>query len=427
MASSHASVLGVDSDQELFDLYDQMVGNVDLHAVLRHVTEVVRQSLHAERATIYLVIKESQELESAAVLGNVSRMIRVPIKDTSLAGFCAREQRAFLVPDAYGDLGAVDAKLVFDRSWDEENEFRTHDVMCAPASFQGEVRGVVQVINSKSGTPFDTADLKRLKQVSRLVGYALYHAQLYDELATLKCLKKEKAEFMRIMVHELKSPVAASKMLVSALRYAVPGNEKVVEVVGKVGGRMDQLLSMVEDILHLSRVQAGEPLSDITVFDAVAEVRQGCGMYLEQAEAKGLALVLDFPDEQMPIRFDVSGFKMVLSNLVSNAVKYTQEGSVHVSLNRSEDTACLTVVDTGMGIPEADVPKLFQEFYRASNARASDINGTGVGLAGVKELVERFGGHIALTSVEGSGSTFSVRIPISDEDIQAPKGEGCGQ
>jgi len=415
MASSYASVLGGDSDQGLFDLYDEMIGNVDLHAVLRHVTEVVRQRLQAERATIYLVIKESQELESAAIIGNVSRMIRVPIKDTSLAGFCALEQRAFLVPDANGDLSGIDSRLVFDRSWDEENHFHTRDVMCTPASFQGEVRGVVQVINSESGSPFSPVDLEHLEQVSRLVGYALYHAQLYDELSSLKSLRKKKAEFMRIMVHELKSPVAASKMLVGALKYAVPGNEKVAEVAGKVGGRMDQLLSIVEDILHLSRVQAGDPLGDIIVFDAVAETRQGCETYLEQAEAKGLEMVLDFPADPIPIRFDVSGFKMVLSNLVSNAVKYTRKGSVHVSLERAEDSACLTVVDTGMGIPEADVPKLFQEFYRASNARASDVTGTGVGLAGVKELVERFGGHIALSSVEGTGSTFTVVIPVSDE------------
>lgn len=394
------------------DLIDQMLGEVDVVKVLRETSHVVEQLFDAERVTIYRVLGDTQELEAAAVIGNVSRTIRVPIREDSLAGFCASRCRAFTIQDAYGDLSEVDPCLRFDQSWDEVNQFRTRDVMCVPAAFKGQVLGVVQVINSRN-EPFDDGDLRPLENVSRFVSYALYHAGLYDELATLKCLEKEKAEFMRIVVHELRSPVSASKSLVSALQFINPENAQLHKTLGRVEERMDQLLELVEDILHLSRVKAGKPLGEISVCDLRDETQTVYDQYIDPAKAKGLALSLALPDSAVRVRVDRQGFNLILSNLISNSVKYTGEGAVGVTLDKREPWAVLAVSDTGMGIPTNDIPKLFGEFFRASNARRSKIKGTGVGLAGVKELVERFGGEIEMTSEEGTGSTFTVRLPLS--------------
>lgn len=399
----------------LFQLYDQMLGEVDIVKVLHAATEVVRQILNAERATIYLVLKDTQELESAAIIGNVSRTIRIPIREDSLAGYCALTGRSFLISDAYGDLSSVDPKLRFDRSWDEMNQFRTRDVMCAPAMFKGEVMGVAQVINSR-GDPFQETDLLPLESVSGFVAYALYHARLYDELVTLKGLEKEKAEFMRVIVHELRSPVTASKALVAALRYTSREDPKQAEVLARVEDRMNQMLELVEDILHLSRIKAGRPLGEIAVCDLVVDTKATCETYLDEADAKGVQIEVDLPESPVPVRIDLQGYHLIISNLVSNAVKYTPAGSVRVSLRTNQQWAVLQVEDTGMGIPEDDIPKLFTEFFRASNARSSKIKGSGVGLAGVKELVERFGGEMELASQENQGSVFTVRLPLYEED-----------
>lgn len=396
----------------LFELYDQMLGDTDIVKVLRDTTEVVRQALDADRATIYLVRKDTQELESVAILGNVARTIRVPIREDSLAGYCALTDRSFVIPDAYGDLSHIDPKLRFDKSWDELNRYRTRDVMCAPSVFKGEVMGVVQVMNSKGGI-FRENDLLPLQTVSRLVAYALYHARLYDELATLKGLEKEKAEFMRILVHELRSPVVASKKLASVLlRYTNLENPQVITTLTRIEKRMEELLNLVEDILHLSKIKAGGPLSEIIVCDLAAETRTGCENYREEAEAKGLSMTIDLPESPVLVRIDLQGYRLILSNLVSNAVKYTPAGSVEVLLRQGDPWAVLEVKDTGMGIPEDDIPKLFNEFFRATNARRTQIEGTGVGLAGVKELVERFGGELELASQENKGSEFTVRLPL---------------
>ena len=396
---------------QLFELYDEMLGEIDVVRVLERTTQVVRQVLEAERATTYLVRPDTQELVSTAIIGNVSRKIRVPICEDSLAGYCALSGRSFVIPDAYGDLSAIDPKLRFDRSWDEANRYRTRDVMCAPAIFKGELMGVVQVINGRE-RPFSEDDLLPLQSVSRFVAYALYHARLHDELATLQGLEKEKAEFMRILVHELRAPVGVSKSLAATLRYLHQKDEKLNSVLGRIETRMDELLALVNDILHLSQIKAGHPLGAIEVYDLVFKTRADCEPYRDEAKAKGLSLSLDLADAPVRVRIDLQAYHLILSNLVSNAVKYTPAGSVEVLLRTLGPWAVLEVKDTGIGIPEAEIGRIFDEFYRASNVRRSEISGTGVGLAAVKELVERFDGQLELASEENRGSAFTVRLPL---------------
>jgi signal transduction histidine kinase len=396
---------------QLFELYDQMLGEVDIVQVLHHTTQVVRQVLEAERATTYLVRPDTQELVSTAIIGNVSRTIRVPIREDSLAGYCALTSRSFVIPDAYGDLSSIDPKLRFDRSWDEKNRYRTRDVMCAPAAFKGELMGVVQVINRRQ-RPFCETDLLPLQSVSHFVAYALYHAKLHEELATLKCLEREKAEFMRILVHELRAPVGASKSLAAVLRYLNQEDAKLNSVLGRIEARMDELLTLVDDILRLSQIKDGRPLGDIAVYDLVIKTRTDCEPYLDEATAKGLSLSLDLPASPLLVRIDLQAYHLILSNLVSNAIKYTPAGNVQVLLHKQGTWVVLKVKDTGMGIPEAEISRIFTEFFRASNARRSKLPGTGVGLAGVKELVERFDGELELVSEENRGSAFTVRLPL---------------
>jgi signal transduction histidine kinase len=371
----------------------------------------VQEVLQAERATTYLVRPDTQELVSAAVIGNVSRTIRIPIGEGSLAGYCALTGRSFVVADAYGDLSSIYPRLRFDRSWDKRNQYRTRDVMCAPAAFKGELMGVVQVFNRRE-RPFCESDLLPLQSVSHFVAYALYHARVHDELATLKGLEREKAEFMRILVHELRAPVGASKSLASTLRYLNPEDANLNSVLGRIEARMDELLTLVDDILRLSQIKEGRPLGDIAVCDLVLKTRTDCEPYVEEATAKGLHLRLDLPPSPALVRIDLQAYHLILSNLVSNAIKYTPAGSVQILLHKEGAWAVLRVIDTGMGIPEADIGRIFDEFYRATNARRSQIPGTGVGLAGVKELVERFDGELELTSEENQGSEFMVRLPL---------------
>jgi signal transduction histidine kinase len=413
-AAMQATRPGIAAHEALFEIYDRMIGDVNIPDVLREVAGIVCSDFQAERATVYLIDRETERLASVAVVGNVARTIKVPIRSSSLAGYCALSGQAFVVPDAYGDLGGISPELEFDRSWDEINDFRTRDVMCAPAMFKGEPVGVVQVINSK-GEPFRDEDLQQLGSVARLVGYAIYHARLYDDLATLKRLDQEKAQFMRVMVHELKSPAAATKMMTELLQDREDLPADVTHLHDRVATRMDEMLELISEILVLAKVKSGETMGEIAVLDLSALTAEVCEQYRPQADQKGVSLSIELPDDPLSIRIDVKGCGLVLSNLISNAVKYTKEGGVEVRLHRQEGWAVLDVRDSGIGIPEQDLPKLFKEFYRATNASKHGISGSGVGLASIKNIVERFDGELALQSVENEGSTFTVRLPIYEE------------
>ncbi len=413
-AAMRATASGIAAHESLFETYDRMIGDVNIPDVLREVAGIVCSDFNAERATVYLIDRETLRLNSVAVVGNVARTIKVPIRSSSLAGYCALSGRAFVVPDAYGDLSGVSPELEFDRSWDEINNFRTRDVMCAPAMFKGEPVGVVQVINSK-GESFREEDLPRLGSVARLVGYAIYHARLYDDLATLKRLDQEKAQFMRVLVHELKSPAAATKMMTELLQDRKDLPEDVSHLHDRVASRMDEMLELISEILILAKVKSGETMGEIAVLDLSDLTAEVCEQYRPHADRKGIALELELPEETLPVRIDVKGCGLILSNLVSNAVKYTPEGYVKLRLCRRDGWAELEVRDSGIGIPEQDMPKLFKEFYRATNASKHGIQGSGVGLASIKNIIERFDGELTLQSVENGGSTFTVRLPLFED------------
>ncbi|MCE5278027.1 MAG: GAF domain-containing sensor histidine kinase [Planctomycetaceae bacterium] len=400
-------------DDWLFDLYDRMLGEVKLPAVLEDVARAVCEDRKAQRAAIYLVDHATAELKSVVTIGNVAQIIHVPIDDQSLAGYCATHQKAFHVPDAYGDLSGIAPGLHFDDAWDRLNNFRTRDVLCAPAIFKNTLVGVVQLINGQEGH-FTPDDLAPLKNVARIIGYALYHARLYDDLATMRRLEHEKAAFMRLMVHELKSPVAAVKMMAELLSRKAGGDAHTVEMAARIARRGDHMIQLIQDLTELAYVKSATTAGKVEVLDLVEQTQTVAEHYREQARAKSLAFETHLPPQRLAVRIDTKACELIVSNLISNAVKYTSAGSIQVRLRREDSWAVLSVADTGMGVSEQEIPKLFQEFYRAANARASGIAGTGVGLAGAKALAERFGGGIELQTALGTGSTFTVRLPLQN-------------
>jgi signal transduction histidine kinase len=414
----------LDVPSSFLDLCDVLLGSVVLEDALRDAAHALCQALGAERATVYVVRDDTWELESVALIGNVSRAIRVPIDSRSLAGHCAASGRAFIVPDAYGDLSEIAPELVFDGRWDKLNDFRTRDVLCAPVLHGQRLRGVIQVINSLDGG-FGDAEILEARTVARVVAHALEHARLYEELANMKQLEKMKAGFMRVMVHELKSPVAASMTMIDAYRMlsgSAGGGlppERTHSMIDRVGIRLGNMMTMIKDILDHSRVTSGGAIGEVKVVDVSHEVASAARSWIEQAEAKGIDLRFTVEPDVIPVRVDEQGFRMVVSNLISNGIKYTEHGYVQVSVWCEGPWARFSVRDSGIGIPEDDIPKLFREFFRASNARKKKIEGTGVGLAGVKQIVERFGGHLALTSVLDEGSTFTASLPLHVEKDEA--------
>jgi two-component system phosphate regulon sensor histidine kinase PhoR len=236
--------------------------------------------------------------------------------------------------------------------------------------------------------------------------------QARPELEDLKRRQREQSEAMMMLVHELRSPVTTCKSMVAGLRYLKRDDAELDHFLSRIEYRMESLLELVNDLLDLSEAKAGQPHGQAVRLDLVERTSAICEPYREEADVKGLALEMNLPQSPVWVRMTERAYHLIVSNLVSNAVKYTPVGSVRVVLRVREHWAVLEVQDDGIGIPEDEMPKLCTEFYRASNARYSQFQGTGLGLAGVKALVDGCGGDLEISSQEGEGSRFRVRLPL---------------
>lgn len=180
---------------------------------------------------------------------------------------------------------------------------------------------------------------------------------------------------------------------------------------------MDFLQTLIDDLLDLaagkSELGMKEERIEVSLGDAVEEVVKRFNV---PAQEKEIGLEYHYTPEEQPLQVLATreGMDRILSNLVSNAVKYTPHGGhVSVTLGRAGTEAHLEIVDTGIGIPEDALPHLFEEFYRAPNAKAVEKEGTGLGLALTKDLVTRYGGRISVKSQIGHGTTFAVVFPLA--------------
>lgn len=238
--------------------------------------------------------------------------------------------------------------------------------------------------------------------------------------ARIRALSEERATFTRAATHELRAPVAASLALVRSIEQGYVDNLSPLQtvVMQRVGDRLDGLRELIDDLLDFAAsreaslaAQPPEPVDLGAALDSAVEREQPL------ADEKGVTLDLS-PRPAACVLAGDPGLTMVLGNLLNNAIKYTPAGGsvrVQVAVDSPAGQATVTVQDTGIGIPADELPRIFEEFYRASNAKSARIVGTGIGLAAVRAMVEHYRGTIALESVEGQGTTVTLRLRLAGQ------------
>jgi two-component system, sensor histidine kinase and response regulator len=234
-------------------------------------------------------------------------------------------------------------------------------------------------------------------------------------------IRREKEEierrFITFVSHQLKSPLAAVKqyldVLLFTMRQQLPENATIW--IGRCQVRVSEMLSLIEDWLTVAKLERGTLCEKECTSDLSAIIDQVVRDHQHSAEAAGVTLSADLGPALPPVIGDSIPLAMLVTNLVGNAIKYNRQGgSVSILARLVEKQIVLEVRDTGIGIPEEFLPRLFSEFYRVKSEKTQDIAGTGLGLAICKKIVSELGGSIAITSKEGSGTTLEVRLPISE-------------
>jgi signal transduction histidine kinase len=263
------------------------------------------------------------------------------------------------------------------------------------------------------GHRFTSEDVAYLQAVAAHGAVAIENAKAYKLLADLD---RDKSQFLRITTHELRSPVRVTESLLMTLAdgYAGALTADQSELLHRAQRRLGSLHGLVDDLLDLAAGKAQMAHVERRPVDMRAAVAEAVERFQSVARGKGITLAVVQPDEALAVFCDPGDIERIVVNLVSNAVKYTKQGGVTVTLGRDADGVRLEVADTGIGIPREALPHLFREFYRAGNAKATEESGTGLGLSIIKLLLDRYGGRAEVSSEEGHGTTFVVTIPSSE-------------
>lgn len=233
--------------------------------------------------------------------------------------------------------------------------------------------------------------------------------------ANLKLLEKDrlKDEYVKMVSHDLKSPLASIQSLLEALLggFAGPVDEKIKEILQRIQKKIEFLHHYAKDLLDLSRIRAEKHLN-IQRFHIKDVIDIAVEIARPKMGEKDIQLNLAIPDNLPIINADKEQITYVFLNLIANAFKYTpSDGNVSIKVSQDNGFITVEVQDTGIGIPAEDMPHLFEEFFRASNV-AKTTKGTGLGLSLVKYIIERHGGRISVESEQGKGTSFKFTIPI---------------
>jgi signal transduction histidine kinase len=213
--------------------------------------------------------------------------------------------------------------------------------------------------------------------------------------------------------HELKTPVTAIQTLGEAIAVTLADDPaRVAPLIKRLNGESERLARLVRDLLDLRRLEVAGPLERVPV-DLAEVIRLVVAELLPRAEGRDITIDVDVPDSA-PVAGIPADLEAVVKNLVSNAVKYNRDGgSVHITLRTQDAARVMRVTDTGIGMRQQDLPRVFERFYRVDTARSRATGGTGLGLSIVRHAVERHGGHVHVESALGEGSTFTVTLPIA--------------
>lgn len=419
------------------DLARAVSSSLDPGEVLHQSVVLIRGQLHFDHVLVFLVHPDANVAVLAEAADRAGTLLkeqgyRLPLARRSMVGVAVSTQRPRIIQDLARSSLHLHVPLLPD----------TGSATALPLAVQENVLGVLY-IHTDQRHQF-TADLIDLLMVlADQVAVGLHNAQLYTQQRKtaehLAEVDRLKTEFLANMSHELRTPlnsiIGFSKLLLKELEG--PINETQAQELQIIYDSGKHLLSVINDVLDVSKINAGKlrlHLEEVDVAESAEAMIETVEGLLEN---KPIELQLDIGPELPPVRADRRRIRQILLNLLSNAAKFTDEGNVTLRLRKTESydprAECLdpyleiSVIDTGIGIPEDRQDDIFEEFTQVDGSSSRRASGTGLGLPLTKKLVELHGGKIWVESALEKGSTFTVLLPLSAEKIEisslkAPQG-----
>jgi len=426
------------------NLTSLMLGEVDARKFFRATITALAEHTGAQMAAVYLLRSDKKTFEHFESIGLDNKA-----------------KQAFAVDSFEGEFGASlsEKKIIHITQIPEETifsfpvvsgRFRPRDIITIPILEFGEVVAVVSLASLKefSGISIqlineiwvllttringvlafkkiidfsDKLDLQNKELEHQSKELTMQASELKEYNIELELQKKQldeanklKSAFLSNMSHELRTPlnsvIALSGVLNRKLKNQISADE--YNYLGIIEKNGKQLLSLINDILDLSRIEAGKEEISFTKFTIQNQVKNIIETILPIAEEKGITLINYIPESLSPIVCDSSMSHHILQNVISNAVKFTEKGTVEITAEITNGKLYVGVKDTGIGISKEELPFIFDEFRQADGKTSRKFGGTGLGLAIAKKYIQLLNGTIEVQSMDGTGSTFVVMIPV---------------
>ncbi|MBF0140700.1 MAG: response regulator [Magnetococcales bacterium] len=393
-----------------FMMVDILVRTADAFAAAPGLEETIQTAidqmrihLQCEAASLFLIDDNGTELVCFASSSPAPiKGIRIGIHH-GIVGRTFRENKAFIIQDVHKESD-------FFATIDQKTGFTTRSIMSAPLKIKNQTIGVLEVINKRGEGMFSGHELLVFTALASQTALAIHNFRQRESLDQARAASESKSEFLARMSHEIRTPMNA------IIGFADLGSrkksEEVHEYLHKISRSARSLMRIIGDILDFSKIEAGKIELNPVDFNLQDLFDHMLEMFWKQAEEKGIDLVFHLSDVcRLPLLGDVLRLEQILINLINNALKYTDFGEVDLSVTSLRNTGTKVelqffVRDTGIGIAEEDVPRIFSSFTQVDHSLTRRFDGTGLGLAISRQLVELMHGHIGVTSTIYKGSTF---------------------
>jgi signal transduction histidine kinase len=415
---THELARSVQQLRSLSELGQAVNSTLDLQEVLTTIVKQAVQLSETNSGWILEADEETGEFRMQATYGLPEKLVAtmrdIPLRPgESATGRVAALRAPVQIPDLKTDPDYP------GRLQQLSDQAGMRSLLAVPLLREGRVLGSLAVSRKSTGEfPAEVIDL--LQTFAAQSTLAIQNARLFREIEQksreLEAASHHKSEFLANMSHELRTPLNAVIGFSEVLQQKMFGdlNDKQVEYVEDIHSSGRHLLSLINDILDLSKIEAGKVELDRSRFDLPSTIDGTLTLVRERATRHGLTINLSLDERLGEIEADERKVRQILLNLLSNAVKFTPDGGqIDVTAAVVDDAAEIAVKDTGIGIAPADQESIFEEFQQVGGDHEGKREGTGLGLTLARRFVELHGGRIWVDSSVGKGATFTFTLPIS--------------
>ena len=387
-----------------------ITSTLDLQAILNILLDKIDILLPNSATAVRLINRKTGELERVA-----SRNI----DEAAYGSQRLKTNFAFTSKSIRDRAPVFIANALIDPRISDPEFFRERELvsyLLVPLIAKEEVAGVLSFFSK--GREFTEDETEFAQTLAGQGAIAIHNAQLYEEIAKSNAVKDD---FLSVMSHELRTPLNVVMGYAGMMKDGMLGevNPQQAEALQKISDQADEQLAMINNVLYATVLEVQKPGMDaqeMSPADFLDQVRSG---YDDRLQPEGLTLRWDYARDLPLIRTDGAKLRVILQNLIGNAIKFTGKGVVTISAGVSEGGKSgrwveFKVADTGIGISEDHLPFIFEKFRQVDSSQTRSFGGVGMGLYIVKRFTELLGGTVKVESEVGKGSTFTVRIPVED-------------